>query len=211
MGLSIELGLLAYLINNDSEGFRYYSQQFTKANKVLEEWGLPIHKEPEDCPHLEFRSVLSYPYSNFHQFRCVFARARAEPRWEPTHDSDTLYPSDYPVFVKEKDKMDSHILCHSGYEGFYFPIDFREVIFDPTSKNRILGQYLGSSYRLMEELVWVAPKLSIHLDTGYLGDKELARLHNLSDNKLEIEKMVWLSLYEAARLSIEYKTAICFS
>jgi hypothetical protein len=27
---------------------------------------------------------------------------------------------------------------------------------------------------------------------------------------LWIEEMVWLSLFEAARLSVEYKTAICF-
>jgi hypothetical protein len=51
------------------------------------------------------------------------------------------------------------------------------------------------------------------LEDGRLSDAEAERLNQetASERGFWIEKMVWLALYESARLSTEYKTAICFT
>ena len=72
---------------------------------------------------------------------------------------------------------------------------------------------LGSSYSLMEELLQIAPKLGIHLVDNKLSDEEANKVNQLADSKEGFyrEYAVWIILFEAARLSIEYKTAISFS
>jgi len=48
---------------------------------------------------------------------------------------------------------------------------------------------------------------------GNLSDEEAGRINQevAKQGALSIEKMAWISLFEAARLSIEHKTAIVFS
>jgi hypothetical protein len=64
----------------------------------------------------------------------------------------------------------------------------------------------------MRELVAVAPSLGIALSNGVLADSEADRINREVEveGPFWIEKAVWLSLFEAARLSIEHHTAICF-
>jgi len=65
----------------------------------------------------------------------------------------------------------------------------------------------------MEELAFIAPRLGIDMSGQSLGDAEAERLNQQVAAEVEpfrIEKIVWLSLFEAARLSIEHRTAICF-
>jgi hypothetical protein len=71
---------------------------------------------------------------------------------------------------------------------------------------------LRSSYRLLKELVAIAPKLGIMLEGERLTEAEADKIARdaRSQQGLWIEKIVWISLFEAARLSIEHKTAICF-
>ena len=107
--------------------------------------------------------------------------------------------------------MESHLLCHSDCEGFYFPIPFTNILFD--KKDRIPGGMLGSSVMLQKELIAVAPALGIRLDKGKLTDQEAQKINREveAESPLWIEKAVWISLFEAARLSIEHKAAICFA
>jgi hypothetical protein len=65
----------------------------------------------------------------------------------------------------------------------------------------------------MRELIAVAPSLGISLSAGRLSDEEAARIDKIveAEGPFWIEHLVWISLFEAARLSIEHKTAICFS
>jgi hypothetical protein len=74
------------------------------------------------------------------------------------------------------------------------------------------GGMLGSTQRLMAELVAVAPVLGIELGNGELSDAEAKRLNREAAKEASfwIEKMVWLSLFEAARLSLKYKSVISF-
>jgi hypothetical protein len=58
----------------------------------------------------------------------------------------------------------------------------------------------------------MAPALAINLEGEVLSDAEANKIRSdvESESPLWIEKAVWLTLFEAARLSIEHKTAICF-
>jgi hypothetical protein len=104
--------------------------------------------------------------------------------------------------------MDSHIICHSDVEGFYVPIDFRDPIYD----DRIWGEWLGSSQRALAELVLAAPLLGIPLRKGRLSDKAARLIAEEEDDAHPCwrERRVWLKFFEAARLSVEYGTAISF-
>ena len=79
---------------------------------------------------------------------------------------------------------------------------------------RILGGMLCSSFDLSDELVEIAPNLGIDLDKNdKLSDAEADRINRQAkqgDSPFKIELAVWIALYEAARLSIEHKTAIVF-
>lgn len=107
--------------------------------------------------------------------------------------------------------MDSHLLCHSDAEGFYVPIDFEDVIVDNEDRE-LPGGLLGSTQRLMAELVTVAPTLGIELKNGELSDAEAKRLNREAHKRASfwVEKIVWLSLFEAARISLKYKSVISF-
>jgi hypothetical protein len=212
MGLAVEVGMLADLIQNDADGADWLRDSFSSVNAVLAENKLPPHQEPESMPALNNRaSILSYPYSFLHHLRRVAAHAAEKPGWvaKPFPESDD--PSADPVVDKQSAYLESHLLCHSDCEGFYLPIEFKEPIGD--DQNRIPGGILGSSFMLRKELIAAAPALGIRLENGQLSDHEADRLNGEieAESPLWIEKAVWMSLFEAARLSIEHKTAVCFA
>ena len=74
------------------------------------------------------------------------------------------------------------------------------------------GGILGSSQGAKRELIQVAPLLGIRLTKGKLSNREAAKINKEkeSDTPFWIERQVWLTFYEEARLSIEYNTAIVF-
>jgi hypothetical protein len=212
MGLAVEVGMLAYLLENDPEGADWLRESFNSVNAVLADNKLPTHREPESLAKLNNRaSILSYPYSFLHQLRRVAAHAAEKPGWVAKPFPETEDPSADPVVDEQSAYLESHLLCHSDCEGFYLPIEFKEPIGD--DQNRIPGGILGSSVILQKELVAVAPALGIRLENGHLSDQEADRLNREieAESPLWIEKAVWLSLFEAARLSIEHKTAVCFA
>ena len=101
-----------------------------------------------------------------------------------------------------------HLLWHSDAEGYYVPVDFPEVILD----DRIAGSMVGSSVRLLEELKLIAPRLEIALVHGELSDEMASRIDQEAEKggPYWIERLVWFSLFEAARLSIRHGAAIHF-
>ncbi|VEP13175.1 conserved hypothetical protein [Hyella patelloides LEGE 07179] len=230
MGLAVAVGRLADLNVHDPEGAEWLRESLSKVNEVLAEKGLPQHKEPEQLPSMQSRTAIAtYSYSFLHHLRRFYARATNAPDWIPTPTPEGEDPAQDPVLDEEMYMMSSHLLCHSDCEGFYLPIKFDEVIVDregwrgdlaisnrgvdEKNQGRVFGGLLGSSYRLMDKLLSITPKLGIELDRGRLTDAQAQRIDedSQSNKGLWIEKTVWLSLFEAARLSIEFKTAICFT
>lgn len=213
MGLAVGVGSLSYLLVNDTEGAEWVEKDFDSLNRALKANGLPLHEEPKGLPELSSRSdCLSYPYSFLHCLRRFYARTRNEPDWIPTSVSEHEDPSEDESIEEEFNKFESHLVCHSDCEGYYLPIDFDDIIVSEDG-DEIPGDILCSSYRLKEELVTIAPKLGIYLSSDKtLSDTEASKINQeVSDEGLFwIEKLVWLSLFEATRLSIEHKTAIRF-
>jgi hypothetical protein len=89
---------------------------------------------------------------------------------------------------------------------------FDEVLLTRNSSS--LEECCGSSQRLLSELIEVAPALGIKLDRrGELADDEATRISELAEAEQTPyyrELLSWMALYEAARLSIQHRTAIVF-
>mgnify|MGYP001617252474 FL=1 len=213
MGLAITVGALADLHEEDPEGAQWLADSLAQANALLQKAGLPQHGEPLVLPQLQSRAALdSFPYSYLHYLRRAYAHAVQDGQWQATPLAEGENPSEDPVLEAAQDDLDSHLLCHSDCEGFYFPLVFDDVIF-ADEEHELLGGMLGSSYSLRAELVTVAPALGIFLLGDELSDEEAARINARVDAEdgLERELIAWLAAYEACRLSIEHKTAIVFN
>lgn len=211
MGLGIAVGMLADLLENDEEGAEWTRKALVGVNAVLKKNGLPEHVEPTELPSAEPRSgLLGFPYSWLHYLRRVYAHAAHDDHWAPRRLPPMNDPAADPVLEDETMMMSSHLLCHSDCEGYYVPVEFPEPLFD--DEGLIPGGMLGSSHQLMRELVQVAPVLGIQLANGVLSDDEVRRIDAIveAEGAQFIEHAVWLSLFEASRLSLEHKTAVCF-
>ena len=211
MGLSVEVGLLAELMEEDPEGAEWLRESFAAVNKVLARENLPLHHEPETLPPMSNRCPLSgYPYSFLHYLRRAYACRKADKAWVAHALPPSEEPTDDPDLRAEYARGESHLLMHSDAEGFYVPVDFESVLYD--QGEGVPGEAIGSSYRLLDELLFVAPAIGIFPDGRNLSDEQANEIAALTDkDELHIEKLVWLSLFEAARLSIEHGTAICFA
>ena len=213
MGLAITVGALAELQQEDPQGAQDLIASLEAANALLKQAGLPQHAEPATLPELQSRALIdSFPYSFLHYLRRAYAHAALDAQWRATPLPDGEEPGEDPVLDEAQDTFDSHLICHSDCEGFYFPLVFDEVVFADDG-HELLGGMLGSSYKLREELVTVAPALGIFLLGDELSDEEAERINARVDAEdgLDRELVAWLAIYEACRLSIEHKTAIVFN
>lgn len=195
MGLGIEVGMLADLLESDEEGADWLRESLSNLNALLMKHGLSCHLEPEILPPFDNRSVISsFPYSFLHQLRRAYVQWRKYPDIPITAcDSDEDAASD-PAIDEESLQMDSHLLCHSDCEGFYVPVPFREVLVDDEDPGRISGGMLGSSYQLAHELVEMASAIGIRLVNGELTDIEAEKIRESieTESPLWIERGVWL-------------------
>lgn len=213
MGLSVQVGLLAGLLESDPEGAEWFREELARINRLLSGNGLPLHMEPRELPQLASRSPLDgYPYGFLHRLRRVAARRLEDPDWEAMPPADGEDPAEDAAVDEEQGLMRSHLICHSDVEGYYVPIDFDEVLLDD-SEEIAGGGLVGSSQRLLAELQAVAPALGIVLEGGRLTDEEAERISGEvhEEGELWIEKGVWLDLFEAARLSLQHGSAIVFA
>jgi hypothetical protein len=184
---------------------------FRNVNLILEENHLPMHHEPESLPPLQNRcSLNSFPYSFLHYLRRAHAYRIHDPAWLARPLAAQEDPALDSVLVGELLSGTSHLICHSDAEGFYVPVPFGRVIFDTVE--RLPGGMLGSSQTLIKELKQATPAIGVHLDRDTLHDDEIARIHSALENERGLwkEQAVWLSLFEAARLSIQHRAAISF-
>ena len=152
----------------------------------------------------------SFPYSFIHYLRRFYAKTVSQPDWVPVAVAEGEDPASDPVVEDESMMFESHLLCHSDSEGFYLPVEFDEIVTD--DNGRITGGLLCSSYKLLNKLIYIAPKLGIELLDSQLSDDEAERINQLAESEEGFyrELCVWIALYEAASLSVEHKTAISF-
>jgi hypothetical protein len=208
MGLCISVGFLAELAVDDPDALEDIRQDFQAINQVLRSNHLPVYTEPETLPELDDRTaVVGFPYSFLHYLRRFYARCVNQPGVIPPPITKEEDPTKDPILDKVASNK-HHLLWHSDCEGFYVPIDFPLAIEDKD----LSGAYLGSSVRLMSELISVAKPLGIQVESGQLSNEEANAIAKDEEAHLYYrERLVWLSLFEAARLSLKFQTAICFS
>ncbi|MDO6490860.1 MULTISPECIES: hypothetical protein [unclassified Cellulophaga] len=210
MGLTITSGILADFIKNEPEGYEAYKAEFEQVNKLLELNGYKIHLEPNKLD-VEPLNVGGFPYSFLHYLRRFFAYHMNNENWTPTPFDENLDPAADAIVEEETSMFYSHLLVHSDCVGYYIPIDFEDVIFD-TDEYPVPGAMIGSSYGLLTDLKSVAKKLGVELNEN-LEVQSKETLYKTIDNQGDfwIEKIVWLTLFEAANYSIKNKTAIVFN
>lgn len=216
MGLAVSVGYLADVLAHDAEGAEWARNDLEKLNDFLEEEGVGRFDEPEELDRSLIRPhCASFPYSFLHYLRRVYALSKRSPdaSIEPVGDEGI---EAYDMVVEDESMMmDSHLLCHADHAGFYVPIEFSEPLFDSDDRGIAGGGMVGSSYGLRDELVDIAPHLGIELgEGGVLDDAEFDRVSERTDpaqaDPFERELVVWLALFENARASIEFGSAIWF-
>lgn len=212
MGLQVSVGLLA-AVGGVGDRASWIREDLEAVADVLEEQGLPRHVEPESFgPDFRSRAELKgFSFSWLSRLRRLAAHALLEPGWVPTPLTDGDDGSGDPL-VEMAAVRQVHLVAHAENEGLYVPVPFDRVVTD-WNGDRIPGGLLGSSQRLLAELRAIAPALGIRLEPdGRLSDAEAHAVAGDPDETAPfwIERQVWLALFEAARLSVEYGTAIFF-
>jgi len=144
MGLSLEVGILADLRENDEEGYQHFCNQFDALNTHLNTASLPLHTEPADC---EVWSCDMFGYSGLHYLRRIAAHLDSTGQLpQPGNDNASEDPvlkqyfehvigrkpslaqrifAKQPGFLRAFD----HLIVHSDAEGFYLPIEFSDVLY----------------------------------------------------------------------------------
>jgi hypothetical protein len=209
MGLIIVVGELADLLIHSPKEADWARDDFSIINRYLSDHGLPEHKEPDKLPSLKSRAMeMGFPYSFLHYLRRVYAYAKNNPGWNAVHIPEEQELAMDAAANEEMNKFNSHLVCHADCEGYYIPIDFSDLI----TGDAVPGIVVGSSYRLREELNFVAGPLGITLQDEELSDQEVVRINTMVSEECSLyrEYVAWLSLFEATRLSITHKTAIVF-
>lgn len=164
MGLAVCVGMLAELLEEDPEGAEAFEEDLTEANRVLAAAGLPQHTEPRGPLELDSRaSIDGFPYSFIHYLRRAYAHRVLSPDWVATPLPDDVDPTEDPKIQVLLDGSESHLLCHSDAEGFYVPVDFKDVLFDERMATRAASP-AACSARLtgcsMNSCSWPLPSAS---------------------------------------------------
>ena len=213
MGLAVWVGYLSELNKNPRSvgGFGHQLQhefrhELQRLNRTLQSNGLQPHIEPEilELPRFRaFDSGMPYSYMYFLQRAYAYSIRGAKLQFaESEYDSGAL---DDPVWEEEHRLRQSHLVCHVSGPGYCVPQDFSKVILinpyvSPTGA-------IGSSHRLLHELTVLAPMLGIDLQ-GHELSQETVDSINTDEDDLFRERFAWLVLYDAAWMSVKYKTLI---
>lgn len=110
------------------------------------------------------------------------------------------------------------LLTKNPYRVAYLPYDSATpLLTDHTERifNKVVDLWVGSTPRLLEELIELAPLLGIPLRSGELSDEtaeqinDVAPLEEGDDSKnAEDERSAWLLLFEGARLAVQHQVAL---
>ncbi len=129
MGLSINIGYLADLEQNDAEGATWFKENLGQLNAILEQNGLRAHREARPPEPISTRADhVSFPYSFLQYLRRVYARSKRDSGWRAEPLEAGRNPTEDEVLDEEMFMFESHLLNHSDAEGYYVPQDFEDVI-----------------------------------------------------------------------------------
>lgn len=228
MGLSIEVGILADLNDNDQEGAQRFRKEIDTLNRFLASEGLASHVEPESC---EVFSCDMWGYSGLHYLRRVAAHLDLRKRLPPPGDDDSAKD---PVlgqyfqmvdnssagfltrlFGRQSTRTFDHLIVHGDAEGLYLPVDLDRVL-TLSEDYPVAGGMVGSSVRLRDECARLALVLSLPLDIDLESDELLEAAESQGSGKQTwqrygVESFTCLRLLHAARHSIKTGAAVVFT
>jgi len=239
LGLTVVVGVLADLLEDDEEAAVWKQEEFEELNAVLEIRELPSHTEPEEC---DVWSEDALGYYGLHALREVAAliwNGKPIPQnalltGEETEVAHELLNAALPylqgnqrkswfkrVLLRKQDGTPPpfmHLVTHSDAEGYYLPVDFPI----PLLPERFLDSEesiwpLGSAQRLQDEIRIIKGHLEIPDDLR-LDDQVLTGL--LENQSFNARGPLWqaqpiathtvLLLEQACTQSIETGAAIAF-
>lgn len=169
-------------------------------------------RQPQDTRVPPMRKhVSAFPYS-WLQYLCrILMLVDTGQPVTPVTGVEGLSQHDLNELYDQATLLYSHLLCHSSIDGFYVPVDVDEPLFLQRGDK---VEVVGSSHGLLAELRRCAPALGIGLeDDGSLSDAEASRLdEDVAERRgaFTTETTVWLTLFEACRVSIAGGHAIVF-
>lgn len=212
MGLGISVGMLCDQARNDPEGFEVHRDDFDALSEALAQEGIEW-SEPEvihDSGEHDYSG--GFPYSYLMHLRRVFTLAQLGEEVTPVSAvSDEQYARDKVKIDDETVMFSSHLLCHADYAGYYIPVDFDDPVFLPEEAKVAGGGMVGSSQRLLAELVGIAGAIGIGLDEGgVLSAAEEAAVVAADGQAFDAERYAWLQLYRACLASVKSGHAIVF-
>ncbi|HOA74813.1 MAG TPA: hypothetical protein PL151_20805 [Phycisphaerae bacterium] len=228
MGLSIQVGSLAYLLVNDAEGAASLREDFSRLNAFLGSVGLEPHIEPQDCAVF---SCDMYGYLGLHYLRRVAAHLDLEGVLPPPGQEDDFQDEAMEAYYlsasrpsggwldrffgrRPMNRTFDHLMLHSDAEGFYLPQTFPQVLMAP-DKFGVPGSMVGSSVRLLEECRRLAQALELPLDLDPESDLvwDATQTQGQGDTQWQryaIESFTCLRLHKACIHSLETGAAIVF-
>jgi hypothetical protein len=214
MGLGISVGMLCDQARNDPEGFEAHRDAFEQLAQALAAEGIEW-REPEVIHTVAGHDFSSgFPYSYLAHLRRAFTLAQlGEPVTAASAISDDEYARDQEKVADESTMFTSHLLCHADYAGYYIPVDFEDPLFLPEETNVAGAGMVGSSQRLLAELVGFAASIGVQLDENGAPNttEEAMAAAGLADAEaFDAERFAWTALHGACLASVESGHAIVF-
>lgn len=229
MGLSIEVGYLADMRENDEEAAQRFRDEIERFNGHLAAVGLAVHREPESCP---VYSADMGGYSSLHHLRRLAAHLSLRGKLPEPGDKDSSkdpvleeyfrrFENSGPSWIsrlfgrKQPVGEFDHLICHSDAEGYYVPQDFAAVLFPPKTL-QISGGMVGSSQRLLQETMRLADALQLPLSLDPESEEVWQAVDsrgkgNLRWQRYGMESFVCLRLHRAAQHSISNSALLVFT
>jgi hypothetical protein len=231
MGLSLIVGILADLKDQDEEGAEHYRAQFEAVNQALKAEKLPIHQEPETLE--SSYSGDMFGYSALHHLRKIAAFSWAgfdlPTPWTEDPTKDPIVQEYYDSLGERKPSLLSrffgkprlasprydHLMFHSDAEGYYLPQDFDAVIY-PHPRLKIAGGMIGSSVHLKKECESLARLLELPLDLDPESDEVLEAVEEPGKASTKWKSYAkachaCLRLWGACDFSLKNRAAIVFA
>jgi hypothetical protein len=230
MGLSLVVGILADLGENDPEGADFFKGSFAAVNAYLRSMQMSPHAEPEACP---VWSADMFGYSGLHYLRRIAAHVDSGEELPAPGGDDCANDPVIAAYFSDADGVSprfwsrligrrrtfarrfDHLLIHGDAQGFYLPADFKDVLVVPPSFG-VPGGMIGSAPRLLAELSSLTELLGIPLRLV----PESEELWEAADSQGEgaerwdrygVESYGCVVLSEACRRSIQTGAAVVFT
>ena len=202
LGLSMQVG-----------GFEE-PEMYASLSAALVRAGLPAHSEPDIARQSTYFSCQMWGYSGLHYLRRLAAYLGEGKEVPGPGDNNSAHD---PVLAGFYDLLApgfEHLLMHSDAEGFYSPLEFKDVIF-PHEELAVPGGMIGSSVHLLRECKRLAEWLELPLDLDPESDEvwDAASSPQASGPKWQqygVESFSCIRLIKAAEASINSGAAVVF-